>query len=73
MSTPAPDVVSDAVLDTMDRDGWTPSQVRALIASYRHLKHEVASLRRDIVSAVEKVRRREKRLHGKRKASQHGA
>jgi hypothetical protein len=31
--------MSDAVLDSMERDGWTPSQVRALVAAYRELAH----------------------------------
>lgn len=29
--------VSDAVLDGMERDGWTPSQVRALVTAYREV------------------------------------
>ncbi len=28
----------DSVLASMERDGWTPTQVRALIESYRRLK-----------------------------------
>lgn len=43
---PAPELVSPAVLDRMERDGWTPSEVRALIASYR----EVAYRRRPELS-----------------------
>lgn len=29
--------IDDDVLDAMERDGWTPAQVRALIADYRDL------------------------------------
>lgn len=42
---PATELVPDSVLDGMERDGWTPSQVRALIASYRLLARDVAELR----------------------------
>lgn len=38
---PAAELVPDSVLDGMERDGWTPSQVRALIASYRQLRDEL--------------------------------
>jgi hypothetical protein len=29
--------ISSFVLDAMERDGWTPQQVRALIADYRRI------------------------------------
>lgn len=40
MRKPPPVTVSDAVLDSMDRDGWTPAQVRALVAAYRELMQQ---------------------------------
>lgn len=33
-------LIPDAILDRMLRDGWTPSEVHALIASYRVLKQK---------------------------------
>lgn len=40
---PAVEPVPERVLELMERDGWTPTQVRALIASYRELrKHQGA-------------------------------
>lgn len=41
---PATELVPESVLAGMERDGWTPTQVRALIASYRELTHRVAVL-----------------------------
>lgn len=58
---PAPELVSDEVLTAMDRDGWTPTQVRELIASYRHLARDVLELREELGAkpdrSAKKVRR----------------
>lgn len=45
---PAPELVSDEVLTAMERDGWTPTQVRALIASYRLLVRDCLELREEL-------------------------
>ena len=45
---PAPEPVADEVLTAMERDGWTPTQVRALIASYRLLVRDCAELREEL-------------------------
>lgn len=37
---PATELVSEGTLAGMERDGWTPTQVRALIASYRLLARD---------------------------------
>ncbi len=44
---PAPDLLSDETLTAMERDGWTPGQVRDLIKRYREAVRELA--RRDDV------------------------
>ncbi len=49
IDAPAPDLLSDEVLTAMERDGWTPGQVRALIASYRLLRREVEWYRERMV------------------------
>jgi hypothetical protein len=41
---PATELVSEETLAGMERDGWTPTQVRALIAGYRELSHRVVAL-----------------------------
>lgn len=41
---PAPELVADEVLVGMERDGWTPTQVRDLIRSYRAVVEECARL-----------------------------
>lgn len=43
--TPAPELIPDEVLASMERDGWTPTQVRDLIKRYRELAREVVELR----------------------------
>lgn len=44
LQRPATELVPEEVLAGMERDGWTPTQVRALIASYRELSHRVTVL-----------------------------
>ncbi len=44
---PTPDLLSDETLTAMERDGWTPGQVRDLIERYREVVRELA--RRDEV------------------------
>ena len=41
---PATELVPESVLAGMERDGWTPTQVRELIASYRALKSDAGTL-----------------------------
>ncbi len=38
LDTPTPYLLSDEVLTAMERDGWTPGQVRDLIKRYRELR-----------------------------------
>ena len=42
---PATDLVPESVLVGMEQNGWTPTQVRELIASYRELVRDVQELR----------------------------
>lgn len=44
---PATEPVPEETLAGMERDGWTPTQVRALIASYRLLARDVRDLREE--------------------------
>lgn len=48
---PAPELVSDEVLTAMERDGWTPTQVRELIRGYRALARDVVD-RRECVDRI---------------------
>lgn len=41
---PTTDLVPESVLVGMEQNGWTPTQVRALIASYREVTHRLAVL-----------------------------
>jgi hypothetical protein len=40
---PTAELVPEETLAAMERDGWTPTQVRALIASYRMLVRDAAA------------------------------
>lgn len=42
---PAAEHIPEAVLADMEQNGWTPTQVHALIASYRELVRDVQEIR----------------------------
>jgi acyl-[acyl carrier protein]--UDP-N-acetylglucosamine O-acyltransferase len=46
-----PTTISDLVLDAMEQEGWTPTQVRALVAAYR----EVMQARARVLERVAEI------------------